>query len=418
MGRMQAEGETAAADAGARTGFPDRRILPPWPKRLAFAALGIAAAAARALTAPRRAFGTNRNRIGALVLEPFGMGDALLLQPLVRSLLATGRRVAFAGNPAWAPLFPAAEGFVFVPAKPAWADPDPARKYRRPVRDILHAARTLRPFAKGADCIEPRGDPRAILALYLAGARTVRSLPRYWSATDCRLPPLAARFVPIDRRATRREVSRAFAPSGVPYGRPDVSHLLRGAPPPEPRTVGLIPLTPWEGKCWPPEHWAALVAGLRARGFSPALLCGPGEAAAALAAAGADGSLGELAPPPGDSAGSANSACDKTPGALRVLEAGSAADWPRLLAACGAVVSVNTGPMHVADAMGLPLAVIDGASRLPLWAPEGPRSVVLQHQDRVPDAPFHPTAANGPAVQRAVMSLVTPDEVLALPFLR
>ena len=88
-----------------------------------------------------------------------------------------------------------------------------------------------------------------------------------------------------------------------------------------------------------------------------------------------------------------------------------------ILAACGAVVSVNTGPMHVADAMGLPLVVLDGASRLPLWAPEGPRSVVLQHQDRVPGAPFHPTASNGAAVQRAVMALVAPDEVLALPFL-
>ena len=389
---MQAERGTADPETKAGTGFPDRPIWPPWPRRLAFAALGLAAAAVRAITAPRRSFGTNRNRVGALVLEPFGMGDALLLQPLVRALLAAGRKVAFAGNPAWAPLFPAAEGFVFVPAKPAWARPDPAGKYRHPLHDLLKAARKLRPFAKGADCIEPRGDPRAILALYLAGARTVRSLPRYWSATDCRLPPLAARFVPLDRRATRREVSRAFAPAGVPYGRPDVSHLLKDAPKPDPSTVGLVPLTPWEGKRWPPERWAALIEGLRARGFSPTLLCGPGEAAAARAAAGgAD---------------------------VPVREAASCADWPRLLAACGAVVSVNTGPMHVADAMDIPLAVLDGASRLPLWAPEGPRSVVLQHQDRVPGAPFHPSATNGTAVQRAAMALVAPDEVLGLSFLR
>ena len=390
---MQAEREAAEADTATRRDFVDRPIWPPPSKRLAFAALGLAAVAVRALTAPRRAFGSSRNRIDALVLEPFGMGDALLLQPLVRALLETGKKVAFAGNPAWAPLFPAAEGFVFVPAKPAWARPDPASKYRHPLHDLLQAARKLRPFAKGADCIEPRGDPRAILALYFAGARTVRSLPRYWSATDCRLPPLAARFVPLDRRATRREVSRAFAPAGAPYGRPDVSHLLRDAPAPDPRAVGLIPLTPWEGKRWPPERWSALIEGLRARGLSPALLCGPGEADDARRAVGGNS-------------------------AVSVREAASCADWPRLLAACGAVVSVNTGPMHVADATGVPLAVIDGASRLPLWAPEGPRSVVVQHQDRVPGAPFHPTAANGADVQRAVMALVTPDEVLSLPFLR
>ncbi len=387
--------------------FPDRRIYPPWPKRAAFLATGLAAVAARILTWPRRALGTKR-RDAALVFEPFGMGDALLLQPLVRALLASGKRVAFAGNPAWAPLFAAAEGFAFVPARPAWASPDPARKYRGPVRDVLHAARILRPFAKGAECIEPRGDPRAILALWLAGARTVRSLPLYWSATDCRLPPFAARFVPLDRRATRREVSRAFAPPGVPYGRPDLAHLLGDAPRPDPKTVGLIPLTPWEGKRWPAEHWSPLVAGLRARGFSPTLLCGPGEAEAALRAVG--GSLGELAPPD-----SADSVCETS--SLRVREAASVADWPRLLAACGAIASVNTGPMHIADALGVPLVVIDGASRLPLWAPECPRSVVLQHQDSVPEAPFHPTASNGPRVQRAVMSLVTPDEVLAVTFL-
>ena len=214
---------------------------------------------------------------------------------------------------------------------------------------------------------------------------------------------------------SRREVSRAFAPAGAPYGRPDVSHLLKDAPKPDPKTIGLVPLTPWEGKRWPPERWSALIEGLRARGLSPTLLCGPGEADAARAAAGV--SPGGLAPSK-NSADSANSACENTTCALRVVEAGSVSAWPRLLAACGAVVSVNTGPMHVADAMGLPLVAIDGASRLPLWAPEGPRSVVLQHQNRVPDAPFHPTASNGPAVQRAVMALVAPDEVLALPFFR
>ena len=398
MDAMRTERDRTEREPTGREEFPDRPILPSRPRRLAFAAIGLAAVAARALTAPRRAFGTNRNRVGALVLEPFGMGDALLLQPLVRSLLATGRKVAFAGNPAWAPLFPAAERFVFVPSTPAWARPDPAGKYRRPVRDLLHAARTLRPFAKGADCIEPRGDPRAILALYLAGARTVRSLPRYWSATDCRLPPLAARFVPLDRRATRREVSRAFAPPGVPYGRPDVSHLLRGAPAPDPRAVGLIPLTPWEGKRWPPEHWATLIEGLRARGLSPTLLCGPGETDAALRACNLT---------------LADAARDQGGAGLPVHEAASCAEWPRLLAACGAVATVNTGPMHVADALDLPLVVLDGASRLPLWAPEGPRSVVLQHQGRVPDAPFHPTASNGPSVRRAVMALVEPEEALA-----
>lgn len=393
------------AGAPPRAAFPDRRVLPSPGRRAGFALLGAACVLMRAATWPRRALA--RRRPGdALILEPFGMGDALLLQPLVRSLLAAGRRVAFAGRPAWRPLFPAVDGFAYVEVFPAWARPDLSRKYRRPVADLLATARTLAPWARGVDCIEPRGDPRAILALYLAGARSVRTLPRYWSANDCRLPPGAARFVPLDRRVSRREVSRAFAPKGVPYGRPDVSHLLPSpAPVPDPRRIGLVPLTPWEGKRWPPEHWRALVAALRDRGFSPVLLCGHGERAEVLAACG----FSDPGAPP--SANSADSACETHAPAVRELDSVSA--WPEALAACGAVVSVNTGPMHVADALGIPLVVADGASRLPLWAPEGPRSVVLHHQERVPGAPFHPTPRNGLAVQRAIMALVTPDEVLS-----
>lgn len=367
-----------------------RRILPSPARRAAFFALGCAAVAVRAATAPFRARAARRPPRPVLVFEPFGMGDALLLQPLVRAHLAAGRRVALAARAAWSPLFPAAPGFSFVPVAPAWANPDPARKYARPFRDLLAAARALRPAARGADCIDPRGDPRSILALYLAGAARVFSLPRYWSAADCRLPPLAARFVPLDRDAPRRVVSRAFAPAGVPYGRPDVSRLVPPDVRPDPRAVALVPLTPWEGKRWPPARWADLAAALRGKGFRPVVLCGPGEAAAAAAAV----------------HGSAAPACD-------VREAADVPAWVANLAACGAAVCVNTGPMHLADALGIPLVVVDGASRLPLWAPEGPRSAVVLHPDADPRVSIHPTRSNGPAVQRAVMAPVPVSGVLA-----
>lgn len=390
-----------------------RRILPSPARRAAFFALGCAAAAVRAATAPFRARSARRAPRPVLVFEPFGMGDALLLQPLVRAHLAAGRRVALAARAAWAPLFAPAPGFSFLPVFPAWADPDPARKYRNPLRDLLAAARALRPAARGADCIDPRGDPRSILALYLAGAARVFSLPRYWSATDCRLPPFAARFVPLDRDVPRRVVSRAFAPDGVPYGRPDLSHLVPPGVVRDPRAVALVPLTPWEGKRWPPAHWTALAAALRGKGFRPVVLCGPGETAAAAAATGGGNSAPAALSACSTTAehahaqnGSANSACE-------IKEARDAAGWVANLAACGAAVCVNTGPMHLADALGLPLVVVDGASRLPLWAPEGPRSAVVEHQAGAPRVSIHPTRSNGPAVQRALMTPVQPAEVLA-----
>ena len=51
------DGEGRVRDASR---FPDRRIYPPWPKRAAFLATGLAAVAARILTWPRRALGTKR----------------------------------------------------------------------------------------------------------------------------------------------------------------------------------------------------------------------------------------------------------------------------------------------------------------------------------------------------------------------
>ena len=157
-----------------------RRIWPSPARRSAFLALGLAAVLVRAATAPRRALLARRARGAArpvLVFEPFGMGDALLLQPLVRAHLDAGRRVVFAGRAAWAPLFPPHPRFSVLPLAPAWADPDPARKYARPLRDLAAAARALAPAARGADCIDPRGDPRALLALYRAGAARVPESP-------------------------------------------------------------------------------------------------------------------------------------------------------------------------------------------------------------------------------------------------
>ena len=100
------------------------------------------------------------------------------------------------------------------------------------------------------------------------------------------------------------------------------------------------------------------------------------------------------------------------------LVAETPGDWVRTIGSCRAVVSVNTGPMHVADALGVPLVVVDGPSRLPLWAPEGEKSVVLHRQDAVPWVPVH--FGDDYALQAQVMALVTPNAVLdALrPFLR
>ena len=363
---------------------PPRRIYPPFPRRLAFFIIGCAALLLRILTAPLRLLrAAPRPTRPLLIYEPFGLGDTLRLQPLVNAWLATGRSVAVAARPDWKPLFASHPKFRFIPIAPAYANPDPDKKYARPIQDLLQTASALRPFAKGADCIDPRGDVRALSVLYLASAARVFSLQRYFSANDCRIPPFAAHLAPVSPDKTRAELSRIWAPPNAPYATPSLSHLLHSPITPDPHRIGLIPCTPWRGKRWPDEHWKNLVPLLQIRGWTPVWLCGPGDA--------------PLLP--------------HLPRPIQTLTAHSIPEWVETLAKCALVISVNTGPMHIADVLQKPLIVLDGPSRLPLWAPENPNAIVLHHQDCVTWAPVAPVD-DGIRCQTELMAKVTPAEVV------
>ena len=224
--------------------------------------------------------------------------------------------VTFAGRAPWAPLLPPRPGFAYLAVFPRWADARAKNKFLHLPADVAAAAWRLRRAAAGALCICPRGDIRAVMSFWLAGASEVRTLPRYFSANDCPVSPLAATLVPLDRMASRRMVSKAFAPEGVPYGRPSLAHLA--APPvfppeAEPGRIGLVPMASVFGKMWVMRYWRVLADSLRDEGWRPVLLCGPGEVGAAREAIGDIGAEYLVANTPGD--------------------------WVRTLGSCRAVVS-------------------------------------------------------------------------------
>ncbi|MBM3675559.1 MAG: glycosyltransferase family 9 protein [Actinobacteria bacterium] len=105
-------------------------------------------------------------------------------------------------------------------------------------------------------------------------------------------------------------------------------------------------------RSWPEERWYELARELRSRGFGILLTGGPENRAAtdALVATWAE----------------------------RGLEATSSAgcSWPevmRTLAGAVAVVSVNTGVMHIAAALGIPTIAVDGPTSAARYRPIGPR---------------------------------------------
>lgn len=367
-----------------------RPIYPSPARRVAFGVLGFAAALVRLATAPwRHSAPPAPGRI--VVLEPYGMGDVLALQPLVRTWCEAGHDVVVGARAEWHALLEPHPRLTLLDLRPAWAATDERRKYRglwRGDRGLPALARLLRPWARGARGVDVRGDVRSVLLLYLASCGRVETLTRYFAANDCRVFPGAARRLPVDRSVERWRLNGVFAADeGLALRPPSVAHLRAAArrdSAPSDR-VGLVPLTPWIGKRWSSVAWQETAAGLRARGFLPCVLCGPGEADDAVRAVG---------------------------GALDVVEAPDVAGWVGELERCAAVVSVNTGPMHLAAALDRPLVVLEGSSRLPLWAPASDHARVVHHQDAAACAPCH-QVGNTAACARHCMELVRPAEVLA-----
>jgi ADP-heptose:LPS heptosyltransferase len=102
-------------------------------------------------------------------------------------------------------------------------------------------------------------------------------------------------------------------------------------------------------KCWPATNFHVLASALQKKGWHTALLCGPVERERQLAI----GNLPALHPPD-----------------LRSLAG--------LLAKATLFIGNDSGPGHIAAAVGTPPLTLFGPTDPRLWAPHGKRSQVLQ----------------------------------------
>ena len=139
---------------------------------------------------------------------------------------------------------------------------------------------------------------------------------------------------------------------GIPRLAPRVqSYLADGNGPALPMDrplIGCIVGASTPDKTWPLEHWTALATALEARGMTPVLLGGPGaEAEAAQNVA--------------------------TPGSLVLAGKTNLTELAATLARCSVVIGADTGPLHLAVAVGTPVigiyGVTDPARTGPTWGP-------------------------------------------------
>ena len=135
----------------------------------------------------------------------------------------------------------------------------------------------------------------------------------------------------------------------VDSARVESTRVLSGAGVRDPsRTIGLIAAGTWATKTWPWSHAAALARGLMSAGWEVLALVGPGETAVAA-------SLERLAP----------GVCVLPPCGVAVLAA--------VIGRLAAVIGTDSGPRHLAVALGVPSFAWFGPTHPDTWSPRDPR---------------------------------------------
>ncbi len=327
-----------------------------------------------------------------LLMEPFGMGDLISHEPLIRLLRKNDYEVNVCARAAWRPLFASGTVSRWVDTRIPWVSYDDSLKYSLGAlcsAELRHCLRELRQIGRGAIGIDTRGDIRSILLLHLAGCRQVVSLSHYLGY-DFRNLRSGATLVPYANDLKRWELNLKFLESlGIPPGRnvtpPVFPHLLQAKVNARPRHIGLVPVAPWAGKFWPAERWAALIGKLQTGQWQVIGLCGPNQMAATRTQLGTK---------------------------LEIRECPTVEEWADVFTSLGAIVTVDTGPMHLAAALGVPVVALFGAGKLPLWSPSGSHCRVVHHQDDADFQPCHPIIANVSQGSR-FMERITVTEVLA-----
>ena len=122
--------------------------------------------------------------------------------------------------------------------------------------------------------------------------------------------------------------------------------------------VLINPGAAWPNKRWPPARFGALAAAIRERrGLRSVVLWGPGEEAAASAVVAASGGAAEQAP------------------------ATSITDILAIAKGASLMVSGDTGPLHIAGAVGTPIVALFGPTRAERNGPWSPADISISRID-------------------------------------
>ncbi|GGO01148.1 glycosyl transferase [Microbispora rosea subsp. aerata] len=338
----------------------------------------------------------------ALVVRPDNAGDVLLAGPAVRAVAAGSREVVMLAGPygrAAAELLPGVDRVLEWRAP--WIDPDRVPMTSERAARLVEQIRAVGPdMAVIFTSFHQSALPTALL-LRLAGVPRIAAISADYpgSLLDVRHVVDESVDVPEPERMLGLARAAGFDLPPGDDGRlavrgplPDVDHLTG-----PPGYVVVHPGTTAPARAWPAERWAETVGALLAEGERVVVTGSPGERALTAVVSGSA---------PGS--------------AIDLGGATTFAELAAVLAGARAVVAANTGPAHLAAAVGTPVvslfAPVVPAAR---WAPYGVPTVVLGDQRaacrgsraRVCPIPGHPclSSVGGEQVVDAVRRLAAAE---------
>ncbi len=285
-------------------------------------------------------------------------GDVLLTGPAIRALAAGSDRVTLWCGPRGeraARLLPGVDHVLVAVA--AWIDPEPPAVERGQVLALVDALAALDVDEAVVFTSFHQSPLPTALLLRMAGVTAISAISADYPGS---LLDLRHTDLPDDLHEAERALSLVSARGyALPPGDDGRLRVRRGAP-----VRHLVPRHPYvvvhpgasvPARAWPPAAHRSLVGGLVARGERVVVTGGPDETAlTAAVAAGGDGAAVDL-------------------GGRTTL-----AELAEVLAGASAVVVANTGPAHLAAAVGTPVVSLF-APTVPLvrWGPYRVRREVL-----------------------------------------
>jgi ADP-heptose:LPS heptosyltransferase len=296
---------------------------------------------------------------GVLVVRPDNMGDVLLSGPAVRAVAASGVPVTMAVSPRGheaAERLPGVAGVVEVDLP--WIAADPGR-YDRSSHDRLVDTLASVGASEGIvlTSFHQSALPTAAL-LRLAGVERLTAVSEDYpgSLLDVRVPP-PGRMHEVERMLAVVAAAGHRLPPGDD-GRLRIRRRPRAeATRPPGRYVVVHPGASVPARTLPPDAWRAVVAALSAAGR------------VVVTGAGPDGEI-------------VRAVVDRQSSTVVAAGPTSHEDLVELLAGASAVVVGNTGPAHLAAAVGTPVVSIFPPTVDPVaWHPWGVDHVLLGDLD-------------------------------------